>query len=163
MAMMALTVVALSVIGMQNRTVTVWADRLWPRSPMPRRWPGWRSSLAIRVPGGRDLHARHLRVAAVSLFMTVMFTGVLTDIRARRSEDTAHAVRRLKEKLPAGQPLVSFGGNLDCLFPYYYGSPIITPKPWPKAGVAPESGVLLLRPRTDQCRCKAAHLAIRVG
>jgi 4-amino-4-deoxy-L-arabinose transferase-like glycosyltransferase len=72
-------------------------------------------------------------VLAVAGFMVVVFTGVATDIRLRQSEDAATAMSRLKEQLPPGQALVSFGENLDCLFTYYYGLPIITPRPWPGA------------------------------
>jgi 4-amino-4-deoxy-L-arabinose transferase-like glycosyltransferase len=70
-------------------------------------------------------------VLAVAAFLALTFTGVGTDVRLRRSEDASAAVRRLKERLPAGQPLVSLGGHTDSLFGYLYGLPLITPRPWP--------------------------------
>jgi hypothetical protein len=67
--------------------------------------------------------------------MGVAFTGVLTDCRLRRREDTAAAMARLKERLPPGQRLVSLG-HVDALFRYHYGMPII-PQPWPETGSDP--------------------------
>jgi 4-amino-4-deoxy-L-arabinose transferase-like glycosyltransferase len=85
----------------------------------------WRA----RGGGERSLPAAVLPLAA---FMVVTFTGVITDIRLRRSENAAAAMARLKEKLPPGQQLVSFGGHTDSLFAYHYGFPLILPRPWPE-------------------------------
>jgi 4-amino-4-deoxy-L-arabinose transferase-like glycosyltransferase len=73
-------------------------------------------------------------VLALASFMVMTFTGVLTDVRLRRSEDAAAATRRIKQHLPPGQQLVSFGGHVDPKFAYHYGRPFITPRPWPTAG-----------------------------
>jgi hypothetical protein len=78
-----------------------------------------------------------LGLGAVIVFLVVAFNGVVTDVRVHRSVPVAEAVRQLKEQLPPGQPLVSLGGHVDCLFPYYYGPPTITPRPWPTAANDP--------------------------
>jgi hypothetical protein len=77
-------------------------------------------------------------VLAVAGFMVLLFSGLLTDVRVRRSEDTAAAMRRLKEHLPPGQVLVSLDGHIDCLFSYHYGRPFIVsgPRAWEDPGAA---------------------------
>jgi 4-amino-4-deoxy-L-arabinose transferase-like glycosyltransferase len=77
-------------------------------------------------------------VLAVAVFMAVTFAGVGTDIRLRLSEDGAAAMRRLKDRLPSGQQLVSLDGHTDSLFAYLYGQPFITPGTWPAPG--PDAG-----------------------
>jgi 4-amino-4-deoxy-L-arabinose transferase-like glycosyltransferase len=72
-----------------------------------------------------------LGLGVLVVFLVIAFNGVVTDARVHRSVRVAEAVRQLKELLPPGQPLVSLGGHVDCLFPYYYGPPTITPRPWP--------------------------------
>src|SRR6185437_4705883 len=62
-------------------------------------------------------------VLAAACFMVLTFTGILTNVRVRRSEDQATAVARLKEQLPQGQRLVSLG-HIDALFAYHYGMSI---------------------------------------
>jgi hypothetical protein len=47
-------------------------------------------------------------------------------------------MRRLKDRLPRGQQLVSIDGHTDSLFAYLYGQPFITPGTWPVAG--PDAG-----------------------
>lgn len=70
-------------------------------------------------------------VAALACFLVLTFTGIVSDVRLRRSENAGEAIRSLKACLPPAQPLVSFGGRIDCLFSYYYGSPFIAPRPMP--------------------------------
>jgi 4-amino-4-deoxy-L-arabinose transferase-like glycosyltransferase len=65
-----------------------------------------------------------LGVVAISGFMALTFVGIFTDLRIRRSENTAAAVAQLKTVLPADVRLVSFG-HVDSLFSYYYQRPII--------------------------------------
>jgi len=86
--------------------------------------------LVIRVRNGGPSQVR-VSVLAVACFMAMTFSGVVTDIRLRRSEYISDAVQRLKETLPPGQQLVSLGGHVDSLFAYYYGVPFIAPQPWP--------------------------------
>ncbi|HZY87136.1 MAG TPA: glycosyltransferase family 39 protein [Gemmataceae bacterium] len=71
---------------------------------------------------GRAARVR-LAVVALACFMVLLFVGVLADVRLRRTEDTAAAVRRLKERLPPGAGLVSLG-HIDAIFAYHYGEPI---------------------------------------
>ncbi len=84
--------------------------------------------------------ASQVRVAVLSVAgsMTVLLTCVGTDVRLRRSADTAAAVREVCAKLPPGQRLVSFA-HIDALFAYHYGRPIDA-HPWPLAAdnVPPE-------------------------
>jgi 4-amino-4-deoxy-L-arabinose transferase-like glycosyltransferase len=67
-------------------------------------------------------------VVALGSFMAISFTGVLTDLRIRRSENTAAAVERLKAVLPIDHTLCSFG-HVDSLFAFYYGRAIV-PLSW---------------------------------
>jgi 4-amino-4-deoxy-L-arabinose transferase-like glycosyltransferase len=83
-------------------------------------------------PGGGPVRLR-AGVLALAAFLTITFTGVVTDVRVRRSEDAAAAMVRLKGRLPPDQPLVSLGGHTDSLFAYLYGNPLIAPRPWPRA------------------------------
>jgi hypothetical protein len=92
------------------------------------------SALAWHVRRGGDPIRVRMGVLALACFMVLTFTGVVTDVRLRRSEDAVAAMSRLKAKLPLQQPLVSLDGHTDSLFAYLYGLPIITPRPWP-AGV----------------------------
>jgi 4-amino-4-deoxy-L-arabinose transferase-like glycosyltransferase len=78
-------------------------------------------------------------VVAVGSFMAITFIGVLTDLRIRRSENTAAAVARLKQVLPPDHRLVSFG-HVDSLFAYYYGRPIV-PLTWKAARANDVAGV----------------------
>jgi hypothetical protein len=70
-------------------------------------------------------------VLALACFLVLTFAGPVTDMRVRRSEDTATAMDQLKAQLPPAQHLVSFG-HINSLFSYYYGLPIET-RPWPGA------------------------------
>jgi 4-amino-4-deoxy-L-arabinose transferase-like glycosyltransferase len=68
-------------------------------------------------------------VLAVACFMVLTCTGIVTNIRIRRSEDHGIAVAQLKQQLPAETHLVSFG-HIDALFAYYYARPIES-RPFP--------------------------------
>ena len=94
--------------------------------------------LIWRVREGGTSSRIRTAVLAVAGFLAITFTGVVTDVRLKRSENPAEAMTRLKEHLPPGQPLVSLGGHLDCLFAYYYGLPFISPRPWPTPGSDPD-------------------------
>jgi 4-amino-4-deoxy-L-arabinose transferase-like glycosyltransferase len=88
--------------------------------------------VVFRIRGNQDPARGRLAVLALSASVALIFTGVYTDARLRQSENPASAVRQLKDRLPPGQRLVSYGGDLDCLFAYHYGLPIIAAKPWPQ-------------------------------
>ncbi len=72
--------------------------------------------------GGDEARVRTV-VLATACFMVLTFTGLLMNVRIRRSVDQATEVARLKEHLPEGCRLVSYG-HTDALFAYYYGRPI---------------------------------------
>jgi hypothetical protein len=72
-----------------------------------------------------------VRTAVICLagFMIIFSMGFLTDLRIRRTADTADGMVRLKQELPPAQRLASLG-HVDALFAYYYGQ-FIEPLPWP--------------------------------
>jgi hypothetical protein len=110
------------------------AAAAWSESfPVAAGYSAVCAALAVVTWRARRGGERSVRMAVLPLaaFLVVTFTGVLTDIRLRRSENAAAAMDRLKEKLPPGQQLVSFGGHTDSLFAYHYGFPVILPRPWP--------------------------------
>ena len=76
------------------------------------------------------------KVVLALAFMVIIFTGVGTDIRLRRSENIAAAMAQLKKKLPPGQELVSIDGHAPTGFAYYYGGPTIIPGSWPMSTMA---------------------------
>jgi hypothetical protein len=88
--------------------------------------------LTLRARIGADVSGARTAVLALAGFLMLTFIGVGTDVRLRKSENAAEAMRQLKEKLPPRQPLVSingFRGHTDSLFAYLYGTPFITPRP----------------------------------
>jgi 4-amino-4-deoxy-L-arabinose transferase-like glycosyltransferase len=62
-------------------------------------------------------------VWATAAFMVLLSTGLLTNVRVRGAEDQVSAMARLKEQLPPGYPLLSFG-HIHSNFAFYYGQPI---------------------------------------
>jgi 4-amino-4-deoxy-L-arabinose transferase-like glycosyltransferase len=98
------------------------------------------AALALRGRTGGNAARVQSAVLALAWFMAITFSGILTDVRVCNSEDQATAVARLKERLPAGTRLVSYG-HTDALFAYHYGEPIEA-RPFPtRAADAPEDGV----------------------
>jgi 4-amino-4-deoxy-L-arabinose transferase-like glycosyltransferase len=89
--------------------------------------------LVLRVRSDAASDRASLAVAAIALFMAVSFGGIATNVRLRRSENAPESMRLVKDALPPGQQLVSFGGRIDALFAFLYGDPIIEPRPWPSA------------------------------
>jgi 4-amino-4-deoxy-L-arabinose transferase-like glycosyltransferase len=100
-----------------------------PWAEQPRVALGYAAALAglvlllLRGRQGGDVSRVRLAVVAVAGFMVLSCTGIITNVRARRSEDQATTIARLKEQLPPGQRLVGFG-EVDDLFAYYYALPI---------------------------------------
>jgi 4-amino-4-deoxy-L-arabinose transferase-like glycosyltransferase len=96
--------------------------------------------LTWRARKGSDVKSYRTAIVATSSFLAIAFTGVITDVRVRRSEYAAEAVARLKSVLLPGQQLVSFG-HTDSLFAYLYGFPMILPRPWPENDAVSEPGL----------------------
>jgi 4-amino-4-deoxy-L-arabinose transferase-like glycosyltransferase len=129
-------------------TAVLVAALFWARHPILQPWAERpvvalvyavvSIALALLVVGIRNGGASQTRVfvLAVACFMAMTFSGVVTDVRLRRSEQIGEAVQRLKDMLPPGQQLVSLGGHVDSLFAYYYGLPFIASQPWPTADQA---------------------------
>lgn len=88
---------------------------------------------ATALQMGKD-GARSTWTCAVSmaLAMAVYFSGFVMDYRMRRSTDPAGAMRAIKEAIPPGKLLVSFGDHyLAPLFAFHHGKPFISRLPWP--------------------------------
>lgn len=79
----------------------------------------------------RDHHASRARwgALAVAAFMGLTFTGLVINAQARVANDPGPAVAALKEQLPPGTKLASFG-RVHHLFRYLYETPIEF-HPWP--------------------------------
>jgi 4-amino-4-deoxy-L-arabinose transferase-like glycosyltransferase len=83
------------------------------------------ASAALRGAAGGPTRGRGA-IAAVVCFMTLLFSGMLMNIRVRRTEHLPEAIAELKHKLPPGQKLVSLGDRIDSRFVYYYGLPTVS-------------------------------------
>lgn len=120
MAALAAPLAALFLLGHQ----CLW---VWAEPPAVALCYGVTSAvLAIVVLRGRhggDAGRVRGTVLAVAAFTLLSCNGLLTNVRWRRSENPAPAVARLKELLPLGERLVSFG-HIDSSFAYFYARPI---------------------------------------
>ncbi len=72
-----------------------------------------------------------LTVTALTVFLVLTFTGLVMNVRVRRSVDATAAVERIRAVLPPGQELVSLDGQIDSLFNFLYRTPIVQPAPLP--------------------------------
>jgi 4-amino-4-deoxy-L-arabinose transferase-like glycosyltransferase len=88
------------------------------------------AALVFRSRQAGDARKMRSAVLALACFMVLTIPGILMNNRIRRSEDQASAVARLRERLPAGHRLVSFG-QIDSPFAFYYGQPIAS-LPFPR-------------------------------
>jgi 4-amino-4-deoxy-L-arabinose transferase-like glycosyltransferase len=77
----------------------------------------WRARNGVSPAGGQVL------VLGGAAWLGLIYTGLVIPFVARKSEDAAPAVARLKEQLPRSQRLVSFG-PVSHLFAYLYRDPI---------------------------------------
>ena len=84
----------------------------------------------------RSLHSRggELGLLAVAAFLGLSYTGIMINIQANISEDSAAAVAKVKGNLPPGTQLVSLG-RLDHVFTFHYRDaiPVV---PWPQTANA---------------------------
>ncbi len=123
------SVAVLAVLGRQVRNLAAWAEPPLIAAAYAAASFGL-AILILRVREGGNSGRVRIAVLALGFFLAITFTGVLTDVRLRRCEDVTAAMKQLKERLPAGQELVSLGGHTDSLFAYHYGVPIIAPQSW---------------------------------
>ena len=130
MALAAVAVIGISAIGSHYTALEPLADPPFVALAYALAFVGlaW---LIFRARNTGDPSRVRTAVLALAGFLVITFIGAITDVRLRRSENAAEAMRRLKEKLPPDQQLVSINGHTDGLFAYYYGLPIIAPRPWP--------------------------------
>ncbi|HWG45420.1 MAG TPA: glycosyltransferase family 39 protein [Gemmataceae bacterium] len=116
-------VVMLASIFLTNHPrYSFWAER-WPLALAYALAVIGLAVLIFKAREGGAASRIRTAVLAAACFMVLTFTGILTNVRVRRSEDQATAVARLKEQLPQGQRLVSLG-HIDALFAYHYGMSI---------------------------------------
>ncbi|QDU95555.1 ArnT family glycosyltransferase [Lignipirellula cremea] len=80
-------------------------------------WATWRTASAETTSQQR------IGVLAVSAFIGLMFTGLVTNLQIRGSNDIEQQLTELKEKLPPHTPLVSFD-LIDSAFTYHYAEPV---------------------------------------
>ena len=113
-----------SVILANHPRYNFWAER-WPLALAYALAVVALAVLTLRARQGGDASRIRTVVLAAACFMVLTFTGIVTDVRIRRSEDQALAVAHLKQQLPRGQRLVSLG-HIDALFAYHYGLRIDT-------------------------------------
>jgi uncharacterized membrane protein (DUF485 family) len=80
--------------------------------------------------GATPAQAR-LSVIALMMFLVLTFTGLVMNVRVRRSVDAVSAVEAIRAQLPPGQQLVSIDGQIDSLFNYLYRTPIVRQRTCP--------------------------------
>jgi 4-amino-4-deoxy-L-arabinose transferase-like glycosyltransferase len=132
-----LAVVGLATFGAPHRILEAWVEPPLAAAAYAVAFAAL-AVLMLRVRAAATPLQVRLSVFALVAFLVILFNGVVTDVRVKRSVNVAESMRQLKEKLPPGQPLVSIAGHVECLFPYYYGPPIIAPRPWPAPGSDPD-------------------------
>jgi hypothetical protein len=91
------------------------------------------AALIWSVRRGRENWQGRVGLLGLASFLALTYTGLLTNDLIRTTPDTSGAVTELKHKLPAHEPLVSFG-PAHSLFAYFYHDPIELRK-WPTADV----------------------------
>jgi len=106
------------------------------------------AGLVFRCRHGTDSRNIGITVLAIASFMVLISTGIMTNIRVRRAENQAIAVAQLKQRLPEGHRLVSFG-QIDSVFAFYYCLPIPA-LPFPPAAADLPAG-------EDTCFCFNAY------
>jgi 4-amino-4-deoxy-L-arabinose transferase-like glycosyltransferase len=97
--------------------------------PLPVAWAYALTAVALAAVlwrlGGTTAPQVRLSVLALSVFLVLTFTGLVMNVRVRRSVDAAVAVERIRGQLPPAQELVSIDGQIDSLFNYLYRTPIV--------------------------------------
>jgi 4-amino-4-deoxy-L-arabinose transferase-like glycosyltransferase len=122
MVVLGVAVVLASILLPGHAKFAPWAEGL----PIALGYAAASMVLAIVVYRGREAgRPRQIRnaVLALAAFMVLTCTGIMTNIRIRRAEDATEPMARLKENLPPGQRLVSFG-HVRSKFAFDYGLPI---------------------------------------
>lgn len=90
--------------------------------------------LLWRYRAGTTVAQTRLTVIALALFLVLTFSGLVMNIRVRRSVDAASAIEELRAHLPPNQELVSLDGQIDCLFNFLYRTPIVHQRLCPPFG-----------------------------
>jgi 4-amino-4-deoxy-L-arabinose transferase-like glycosyltransferase len=94
---------------------------------------------AFTARRGCDLQHARLGVLSVAAFVGLTFTGLVLNAMIRSGTDIAGDVQRVRELLPADEPLVSFG-QVHHVFAYYFREPISV-RTWPKDETLTDPGV----------------------
>jgi 4-amino-4-deoxy-L-arabinose transferase-like glycosyltransferase len=82
---------------------------------------------SLRTPALRRGQAA---VLVVAVFTSLMYAGAITNVRINQSQNAAQVIAQLKDQLPDGSHMVSFG-PVHHLFNFYYDEPIEL-LPWPE-------------------------------
>jgi 4-amino-4-deoxy-L-arabinose transferase-like glycosyltransferase len=89
---------------------------------------------AVLVAAQHGASLKHFRAAifTVAAFCGLTYTGIAVNYLVTSTNDIAGAVAHLKQQLPPGEKLVSYG-LLHNIFTYHYQQPI-EPRDWPEDG-----------------------------
>jgi hypothetical protein len=71
-----------------------------------------------------DTHSIRMTLLATAAITGVAYTGLALQLSISRSEDVAAQVAELKQRMPEGTQLYSFGLQ-ETMFTYHYGEPVI--------------------------------------
>jgi len=71
----------------------------------------------------KDVRHAQAGILAVAGFIGLSYTGIIMSLQIRTSNDPSHEVATLRQMIPNGEHLVSFG-PVHHLFAYYYQQPI---------------------------------------
>lgn len=94
------------------------------------------AGLAWWSPAKQSAFRRRTAVLAISGFVALSYDTVLINAFQGATVDTAGAVARLKEQLPSGVRLISFG-TMHHIFVYHYHAPIVVVR-WPRTAADSE-------------------------
>jgi 4-amino-4-deoxy-L-arabinose transferase-like glycosyltransferase len=131
MLLVAVAVVAVALAAVLSPALAPWAEP--PTAALLYGLAcGGLAGAALRSAASGPTRVRGA-ILAVVCFMTLLFSGVLMNIRVRRTEHLPEAIAELKHKLPPGQKLVSLGERIDSRFVYYYGLPTVSVRHVPSA------------------------------
>jgi 4-amino-4-deoxy-L-arabinose transferase-like glycosyltransferase len=86
----------------------------------------------FRTPRATAAPLQKAAVFCVAVFVGLTYNGPVVNRLVQSDNETAAAVARLKQQIPPGEPLVSFG-FAHHLFAYYFGEPIKV-QSWPDGG-----------------------------
>jgi 4-amino-4-deoxy-L-arabinose transferase-like glycosyltransferase len=97
------------------------------------------ASLMIRLRPRQQAWQAQAAVLTLAAFMGLTYTGVVVSVQTQTSNHPWEAIARVRELIPPGERLMSFG-QVHHLFAYYYGEPIELQKLGKSRRATPMSG-----------------------